>query len=54
MDETLSLNNSTYGLLAFIIRPSSVHYTMAMKVGSGWWLHDDQRVTPITGEIKQF
>jgi hypothetical protein len=54
MDETLSLNNSTYGLLAFIIRPSSVHYTMAMKVGSVWWLHDDQRVTPITGEIKQF
>ena len=54
MDETLSPNDSTYSLLAFIIRPSSVHYTMAMKAGSVWWLHDDQRVTKITDGIKQF
>ena len=54
MDGTLKIDNYTYSLLAFIIRPSSVHYTMAMKVDSVWWLHDDQCVTKITDGIKKF
>ena len=54
IDATLKIDNCTYSLLAFIIRPSSVHYTMAMKVDSDWWLHNDQYVTKITDGIKQF